>query len=142
MTPSISRSPSVRRTLLALAFLLAAGSAQAEWYALGRTDTFRLYLDPQTIRVNGDLAQVWQLMDFTVAQWADPQTAIGSIKSLLEYDCAQPRSRTLLAEAYTEQMEAGRKVASERVQDPQWEIVEPTSTAEKIRQMACGKGGK
>jgi hypothetical protein len=142
MTHAIPQSPSVRRILLALAFLLAAGGARAEWYSLGRTDTFRLYLDPQTIRMNGDLAQVWQLMDFTVAQWADAQTAIGSIKSLLEYDCAQPRSRTLLAEAYTEQMEAGRMVASERVQDPQWEIVAPGSTAEKIRQTACGKGGK
>jgi len=88
---------------------------------------------------NGDYAQMWQLMDFTVAQWADAQTVVGSIKTLVEYDCTQPRSRALAAEAYTEQMGAGRLVSSERLAEPQWEGVEAGSTPDKMRQVACGK---
>ncbi|MBK7564239.1 surface-adhesin E family protein [Candidatus Propionivibrio aalborgensis] len=122
-----------------LASFLLAGSVQAEWSQLGRTDTFRLYLDQKLIQKSGDFVQVWQLMDFTVAQWADARTAVGSIKNLIEYDCTQPRLRTLAAEAYTEQMGAGRLVANERLSDPLWENVAPGSTAEQIRKIACGK---
>ena len=129
----------VRRAFCVLASFLLAGSVQAEWSQLGRTDTFRLYLDQKLIQKSGDFVQVWQLMDFTVAQWADARTAVGSIKNLIEYDCTQPRLRTLAAEAYTEQMGAGRLVANERLSDPQWEDVAPGSTAEQIRKIACGK---
>lgn len=129
----------VRRAFCVLASFLLAGSVQAEWSQLGRTETFRLYLDQKLIQKSGDFVQVWQLMDFTVAQWADARTAVGSIKNLIEYDCAQPRLRTLAAEAYTEQMGAGRLVANERLSDPLWENVAPGSTAEQIRKIACGK---
>lgn len=129
----------VRRVFYVLASFLLAGTAQAEWSQLGRTGTFRLYLDQKLIQKNGDFAQVWQLMDFTVAQWADARTAVGSIKNLIEYDCTQPRLRTIAAEAYTEQMGGGHLVANERLADPPWEDVVPGSTAAQIRQIACGK---
>ena len=129
----------VRRAFCVLASFLLAGSVQAEWSQLGRTDTFRLYLDQKLIQKSGDFVQVWQLIDFTVAQWADARTAVGSIKNLIEYDCTQPRLRTLAAEAYTEQMGAGRLVANERLSDPLWENVAPGSTAAQIRKIACGK---
>lgn len=128
-----------RRILCALAALLLAGNAQAAWVQLGRSDIFRIYLDERLIQRNGDFAQIWELMDFTVAQWADAQTAVWSIKNLLEYDCTQPRFRTLAAEAYTEQMGEGRLVASERLPDPKWESTDPGSAADKVRQVACGK---
>jgi hypothetical protein len=129
----------MQRILLVAATFLFAGSVHAEWFPLGRTDSFRVYLDQKLIQKNGDFAQVWQLMDFTAAQWADAQTPVGSIKNLVDYDCTQPRSRTLAGEAYSEQMGAGRMVAKEQLPNPQWEPVEPHSTPEKIRQIACGK---
>jgi len=125
--------------LLVLTTLLFAGAARAEWIQFGRTTDFRIYLDQRLISKNGDYAQMWQLMDFTVAQWADAQTAVGSIKTLVEYDCAQPRSRALLGEAYTEQMGAGRLVSSERVAEPQWEAIEVGSNPDKMQKIACGK---
>lgn len=124
---------------LLLMTMLFSGVARAEWIQFGRTTEFRIYLDQRLISKNGDYAQMWQLMDFTVAQWADAQTAVGSIKTLVEYDCAQPRSRALAGEAYTEQMGAGRLVSREQVAEPQWEGVEAGSTPEKMRQVACGK---
>jgi hypothetical protein len=116
---------------------LLAGSAQADWLALGRSEHFRIFVDQKLIQKSGGFVQVWQLMDYATAQWMDAQTAVGSIKSLVEYDCSQPRSRTLVNEAYSEQMAVGRKVAEEQLSSPQWEGVEPGGTAEKIRQIAC-----
>lgn len=129
----------LRPILFVLATILMAGSVRAEWVQLGRTDTFRIYLDQKLIQKDGDLAQVLQLMDFTVAQWADERTAVGSIKNLVEYDCGQPRSRTLSGEAFSEQMGAGRLVASEKLVTPEWEEVASGGTAEQIRKLACGK---
>ena len=130
---------SMRRVLLALVSVLLAGGAQAEWVSLGRTDSFRVYIDQKPIQKNGDFVQIWQIMDFTSAQWVDAQTVVGSIKNLIEYDCSQPRFRTLFVEAYSEQMSEGRMVANERLNNPQWENVELGGTAEKSRQLACGK---
>jgi len=124
---------------LLLLTMLFSGAAHAEWIQFGRTTDFRIYLDQRLISKNGDYAQMWQLMDFTVAQWADAQTAVGSIKTLVEYDCTQPRSRALLGEAYTEQMGAGRLVSSERVAEPQWEAIEVGSNPDKMQKIACGK---
>ena len=126
------------RLLFALLVFFLAGTAQAEWIQFGRTDEFRIYVDQRLIKKNGDSAQMWQLMDFTVAQWADAKTPVGSIKNLIEYDCTQPRLRPLAGEAFTEQMGEGRIVADERVPNPQWESIEPDSTPEKMRKLACG----
>ena len=132
-------SLSIRQILVALAALLFVGSVQAEWISLGRTDNFRVYLEQNQLRRNGDVVQTWQLMDFTSAQWVDERTVVGSIKNLTEYDCSQPRFCTLLVEAYSEQMAEGRLVAKEQLPDPPWEGVEAGGTAEKIWRAACSK---
>ena len=129
---------SLLRVILVLAIFLFAGVAQGEWNLLGRTDSFRVYIDQKPIQKNGEFAQIWQIMDFTSAQWVDAQTVVGSIKNLIEYDCKQARFRTLAVEAYSEQMSDGRLVANEQIANPQWETVEPGGTAEKSRQFACG----
>jgi hypothetical protein len=125
--------------VLACSLCLLASSARAEWLYVGRTDEFRAYLDSQSLRKNGDMVQVVQLTDFATAQWADARTVIGSLKSLVEYDCHQARSRTLALEAYSEQMSEGVKVAAERIPDPQWEAVVPGSSNEDILRMVCGR---
>ena len=128
-----------RLALIAIVAFLPVGVALAGWNTIGRTDTFRVYLDPKLIQKNGDFVQVWQLTDYTVAQWADAQTAVGSIKHLVEFECSQHRFRVLSGSAYSEQMEAGSLVAAENVSHPEWMAVEPGSTAEKVEQIACGK---
>ena len=132
-------SKRLQRIVFVIVSFFLTGYAQAEWIPVGRNENFRIYLDQKLIQRNGDLAQTWQMMDFTVAQWADAQTVVWSIKSLVEYDCGQPRFRTLGGEAYSEQMGVGQRVASEQIAKPEWESVEPNGTANQIRQMACGK---
>ena len=139
MKTSLSFSKALRRTLAALLAMLLCATAQAEWMPLGRNEDFRIYLDPQLIRKDGDFAQLWQLMDFTVAQWTDAQTVVWSIKTLIEYDCTTMRSRTLAGEAYSEQMGGGRMMGREQVADAPWESVDPGSTRDKVRQIACAK---
>jgi hypothetical protein len=129
--------------LLSLPFLtfgqkLYAGT-DGEWISLGRTDKFRIYLDQRSLQRNGDLARVYHLTDFVTAQWVDERTVVGSIRVLVEYDCAQPRLRTIALEAYSEQMGEGRLVRSEQKPDAEWEGIAPDGTGENVRKMVCKK---
>jgi hypothetical protein len=81
--------------------------------------------------------RVYHLTDFATAQWADERTGVGSIRSLVEYDCSQPRARTLALEAYSEQMGEGRLVASEQKPDAPWEGMVPGGIGENIRKLVC-----
>jgi hypothetical protein len=115
------------------------GAEGAEWVALGRNENFRAYLDQRSVQRKGDLARVYQLTDFVTAQWVDERTVIGSIRALVEYDCAQPRARTLALEAYSEQMSEGRLVANEQKPDAEWETAAAGGSAERVWQLVCGK---
>lgn len=139
MNRPASPSRRLRRILLLLAASLLAGAAHADWFQLGRNEAMRLYLDDKQIWRKGEFAQLVQLVDFTSAQWVDARTVVGSLKLLVEYDCTAPRSRALASEAFSEQMGEGRQVSREQSVDAPWEAIEPGSTPEKIRQIACGK---
>jgi hypothetical protein len=117
--------------------LYAAGDV--EWVVLGRNENFRAYLDQRSVQKNGDFTRVYQLTDFVTAQWVDGGTVIGSIKALVEYDCTQPKARTLALEAYSEQMGEGRLVANERNPDAEWEDAAPGGTGESVWRLVCGK---
>jgi len=129
----------VRRFLPFLLLTLAAGGAQAEWLAIGRTENFRVYLEQQSLERNGEFVLTIQLMDFVTAQWVDAQTVVSSIITRVEYDCTQPRLRTLFLEAFTEQMGAGRRLSAEKIPNPEWEAVKPGSNNENIQKMVCKK---
>ena len=113
--------------------------ADSEWIVLGRTENFRVYLDQRSVQRGGDFARVYQLTDFTTAQWLDERTVVGSLKVLVEYDCARPRMRTLAMQAYSEQMAAGRLMASEQKADAEWEDIAPGGSGEIVQKMVCGK---
>jgi hypothetical protein len=131
--------------LLSVALLLSSfgqelyAAGNAEWITLGRNENIRAYLDQRSVQRNGDFARVYQLTDFVTAQWVDGRTVIGSVKALVEYDCAQPRARTLTLEAYSEQMGEGRLVANERNPDAEWENTASGGIGESVWRLVCGK---
>jgi len=135
-----ARFPRAMQRILPLLLLsLFAGSAQAEWLAIGRNENFRVYLEQQSLERNGEFVLTIQLMDFVTAQWVDAQTVVSSIITRVEYDCTQPRLRTLFLEAFTEQMGAGRRLSAEKIPNPEWEAVKPGSNNENIQKMVCKK---
>lgn len=144
MNQSSRLHPALRVSLLLLSLQAFSNEGFAagiggEWIGLGRTENFRAYLDQSSAQRNGDLVRVHQLTDFATAQWADERTVVGSIRSLIEYDCGQPRARTLALEAYSEQMGEGRLVASEQKPDAPWEGVAPGGIGENTRKLVCRK---
>jgi hypothetical protein len=136
--PATFQKP-LRRTALGLVAFLMATSAFAQWSLLGRTENLRIYLDQGSIRRQGNLAQMWQLYDYTSAQWVGTQQVVLSFKNLVEYDCTSLRARIIAGAAYTEQMGAGKLVTSETIPDAEWNVLPPGGTGESTWKIACGK---
>lgn len=131
------RNP-MSRLLLLLSTLVLSSSALAQWSLLGRNENLRVYLDQTSIQRNGDIAQMWQLYDYTTAQWVGTQTVVMSVRNLVEYDCRNSRSRTIAGAAYSEQMGGGRVVMSENAANAEWVPIPPGGTAEQTLKVACG----
>ena len=139
MTFPVSRFRGLCRVGVVLALFALSVDVHAAWVALGRNDTYRVYIDQNPVQRNGDRVQIVQLTDFVSAQWIDAQSVFWSLKAVVEYDCSQSRFRTLVIEAFTEQMGDGRKIGTEQPEKPEWEAVVPGSAPEKAWQVACKK---
>lgn len=84
---------------IALLLLMATGSAWADWVAIGKSSDFTMYVDPQSLRRNGNIASAWIMGDYVKTQKKRFPPPIGwvdfdSIKELKNFDCNKGMHRT------------------------------------------------
>lgn len=129
-----------RGVLKKLTLLLAvvSGTAAAEWAEIGASEIATTYADPAAVQKAGDLAKMWDLLDFKAVQSRPYGTPYMSQKTRQEYDCRDPRVRILDVLRYAENMGKGEEVRIDA--DPEeWKPVPAGSTAATLREVACGK---
>ena len=82
------------RIVLIAWLILVATPAWAEWVKVSESDGLTGYVDPATIRKNGNLRRVWEIQDLKARG-----TKFGELsrRVLNEYDCKEERMRTLSA---------------------------------------------
>jgi hypothetical protein len=123
------------KKFVALALLLAAHCAHAEWLAVGEQNGASFYIDLQTAIGTGDIRQAWELLDM-------PEPDVDGVRSLrfkMEYDCKGKRSRGLAMLTFAERMAAGTEL-SRLGEDPDgWEDVEAGTMFDTRLRAACGK---
>ena len=123
------------KKFVALALLLAAHCAHAEWLAVGEQNGASFYIDLQTATGTGDIRQAWELLDM-------PEPDVDGVRSLrfkMEYDCKGKRSRGLAMLTFAERMAAGTEL-SRLGEDPDgWEDVEAGTMFDTRLCAACGK---
>ncbi len=130
------------RLLLIALLVLSSGPAYAEWvevknnYLPGKQT---VYVDPDTIRREGNLVTMWQLTDF---QWmqGNPKgpSRFLSTKTHKQFDCAAKRLRLLAYTEFSRRMEIGIAYDGYVDQDT-WLPVEPASVNHALWKVACGK---
>ena len=129
----------MREAILTFLLVLLSSSAMAEWVAVGSSDADILYVDPETIQLPGkNLAQLWALNDFKVAQRLNERDLYKSEKAKLEYDCKLVQSRLLYFTSHTENMAAG-EVVDFNVAPGDWARITPNSRLDELWKIACGK---
>ena len=121
------------KTLL-LALLLVTGSAWAEWVMVARHDTFDKYIDPETIRKDGNLRRVWEIDDLKQRG----KSGELSFRFRTEYDCKQERLRMLSLNARSGPMAGGESIHQSSSEDI-WRDIPPRSIGEMVLKIVCAK---
>lgn len=121
------------KKLLIAMVLLATGSAWAEWVKVGETDDANIYIDPASIRKDGNLRRVWQIQDL---KQRDKEGGEMSRRVRKEYDCKQERHRNLSFSTHSEPMAGGKTLVSGG-EETKWRDTPPDSAAEAIQKLVC-----
>lgn len=128
----------MRKAFLMMLLAVASTSAAAAWFDIGSDKTTTVYADPATIRREGNIAQMWHLLDFKTARIAPGPKRYRylSSKSHNEYDCDVQLTRVLLRSWYSGHMGKGYVVYRSH-KHGRWEPVPPESAAELLWRTAC-----
>ena len=129
--------------LLTTVLFLSSGPAYAAWVAVEKNYLLpglqTLYVDPATIRREGNLVAVWQLVDFKWMQGSARGPArFLSTKTHKQFDCAKQRLRLLAFTEYSRNMGTGIS-ADGLVDTGNWILVEPESINQALWEVVCGK---
>jgi hypothetical protein len=120
--------------------MLSSGPAFAEWVEVGGSEGKRgytVYVDPDTVRRNGNLVKMWILYDFKNIQTIAGASILSS-KAQTQYDCAGERSRELAFTWFSGNMGNGGVVLSDS-DEQKWEPVYPDSIGQTLWKVACAK---
>jgi hypothetical protein len=123
--------------------LLSNVPAHAEWVALEKDYLLpglqTVYVDPDTIRREGNLVRIWQLTDFKWMQGSARGPArFSSTKTHKQLDCQEQLVRLLAYTEFSLQMGTGIRVDG-YVDKDHWLPVEPESINYALWQLACSK---
>ena len=128
------------RLLLIALLSLSSGPAYGEWVLFSETQTgLTVYVDPDTIRREGDLVKMWQLLDYKTIQTVAGDSFLSS-KTQSEYDCAGERLRLLEFMNFSGNMGSGRQDVVSIVPDEKtWISIIAESPGKRLWKVACAK---
>lgn len=121
-----------KKALLLSLLLLVTGSAWAEWQKVAETDETIFYIDPTTIRKNGNMRLVWELRDFKRLRW----DLASSFRVRLRYDCNDERVQVLSGTLHSASMADGF-VLKEVKGDNSWSDIRPENPLSAALAIVC-----
>jgi len=118
--------------------VLPISSAFAAWQEIGFNEQSTVSLDIETLKRDGDKAQIMSMLDFKVPG-ADPQTKepIRSIIGLNEYLCGKVQYRPIEYKIFSGNKGEGKVVADVKSTDSQFEAITSGSWAAGVYSIAC-----
>ncbi len=94
-----------------LLLLVSTNVFAVDWVKIGENDNFTHYVDPQSIRRDGNKVRAWVLFDYKSVQvLADNKTRYLSFLAKEEYDCFEDTSRFIDIYYYSGKMGGGNIV--------------------------------
>lgn len=125
------------KTSLVLIFMLISNSVWADWKFASKNDEgSEFYIDYDTIRKDGHLRKVWEVMNSPSPKSFNGAVYV-SVRSRAEYDCKEERKRNLTTTAHTELFAQGENIwTSDSPSD--WSYLPPQSAVFSVFQKVCG----
>jgi len=115
--------------------LLVNGSAWADWVRVAGMESASTYIDPATLRKEGNFRNVWVLQELKQRS-KDGEL---SRRARVEYDCKQERKRVLYLSTHSDSMLGGVTLFSQEFADANWGSVPPDTANATILKIVCAK---
>jgi hypothetical protein len=117
---------------------LPVSSAFAAWQEIGSNEQSTVSLDIETLKKDGDKAQIMSMLDF-IKPGIDPKTKapIRSIIGLNEYLCEKAQYRPIEYKVFSGNKGEGKVVADIKSPDSQFEAITNGSWAAGVYSIAC-----
>jgi len=109
----------------------------SEWVVFEAAPDATIYVDPSTIRREGDRAEMWVLIDYASPQPDKTGKQVMSDKLQYQYDCSGKQLSIVATSAHTGPMASG-EIVNVNPDPPQLTPIPAGTTAEKMWQHACG----
>jgi hypothetical protein len=120
--------------------MLSSEPTYAQWAAVGENvDLDTIYVDIETIRRRGELAEVWVMTDSKLAKrFLDTNTFYLSVRQLQQFNCDEERSRILNATWFSSNMGKGTMIDT-LTKEGQWNPLPPGSVGRRLMEVICKK---
>jgi len=130
----------MKKLLLTLMLTVMSSSAMAEWVEVGEDDedTLTIYVDPTTIRKNGNNVKMWILSDYKKAQELPFLPLYMSTKFQSEFNCKEEQTKALYASYHAKNMGRGKVIYNDNNPED-WSPVSPDAIDRDLWKFACGK---
>jgi hypothetical protein len=120
--------------LVAASLLLATAPARAAWVAYAESESGMFYVDPESVREEGNRRQVWRLFDLKERRTDGVQSG----KALVEVDCNARTYRYLRTLYYAGPMARGKYLGGATAQPA--EPISPGSAIGDLARRVCARG--
>lgn len=130
--------------ILLTVLILVHGPVGAEWVAIdARYQSHPLqtaYIDPSSIRREGNVVELSALIDWKAMQGGRSPTRFYSTKLTKQFDCAERRVRTLAATDFDGHMGTGEVIGGNGYSsEGHWVAIGPGTINQGLWEAACGK---
>jgi hypothetical protein len=98
------------------------------------TDGAKNYVDPSTIRRDGNLTRHWEYLDYASRQPSGEK----STRSFYETDCREERTRIIEFTGFSESMLQGRIIGTSRGTGS-WSQIAPGTVGERVMRYVCAR---
>lgn len=122
------------RLVMTLLLALAAVPARAAWFEIAQSAEGAIFIDPGTMRWNGDLHTVWEIQNLKQRN----KDGEHSRRVLKEYDCKDERGRSLTFSTHSEQMGSGETLHSQTT-PTRWRQYSPGSVGYATLKIVCAQ---
>jgi hypothetical protein len=125
-------------SLSALTILFAHGNANAAWKELGFNELMSVYVDPDTIQIQGEKAQILSMLDFK-KPGVNPtnKETVNSIIGLNEFDCPSVSYRPIAYKEFSGSQGTGAVVSDNNTPDSKYEQVESGTWTAGVFNSVC-----
>jgi hypothetical protein len=127
---------------MAIAAFIMLGLAAApapKWVAIESLPEGVIYIDPGSIRRQGNIAEMWVLIDYAQPQPDRTGKPIRSDKLHYRYNCAARQESITTSTAHAGAMATGA-IVDTNTDAPAYVAVAPGTPGDKMLQRACGNG--